>query len=328
MKSGIALVCATALLALPLVGCNGGGGSDASPPQTGEASFSITDAPADNVSRVKVTFDRIELKPREGAKVSVDLDPAVTIENLLDLTGSNAEQVLGSTTVPAGEYNYVRLYVQGGSPASEVEEEAGGVFDLLVPGQQAGANNRFLQLVSGFTVPAGGRADFTIDVDLRAALTKPSGADHYLLRPALRIVDNVVVGTISGTVDEALLNDASCTHTPATDEGVAVYLYESDAVGFGDVYVNDAGECQHCNEGSQTEASPLTTANVTQDTQTGAYTYTIGFVEAGEYDIALTCQSLDDDPAADDAISFLQSAGVTVVENQTSEVDFVSASSP
>ncbi len=325
MKTGIASVVSMLLLTLPLAGCNGDGSGSPSAPATGEASLAITDAPADNVSRVRVTFDRIELKPKEGSKVSIELDPAVTIENLLDLTGSNAEPLLGVTTLPAGDYNYVRLFVQGGSPNSEVEEDTGGVFDLLVPGQQAGADNRFLQLVSGFTVPAGGRADFTIDVDLRKALTKPSGQSHYLLRPALRIVNNVEVGTIAGTVDPALFNDASCTNDLAADEGVAIYLYEHDAVGFGDVYVNSAGECQHCNEGSDTETSPLTTANVTQDTQTGNYTYEIGFVEAGEYSIALTCQSLDDDPALDDNISFLQSAGLTVMAKQTTEVNFTAA---
>lgn len=309
-----------------LVGCNGSDSDDPAPAPTGEVSMAVTDAPVDGVNRVKVTFNRVELKPAQGDKITVDLDPPVTVSNLLDLTGNAAADVLGKTTVPAGDYNYMRLYMVGGSPSSEVEEDTGGLFDLLLPGQQAGAENRFLQLVSGFTVPAGGSADFTVDIDLRKALTKPSGKNHYLLRPALRVVNNVEVGTIRGSVDSALLADTSCNNNVATDEGVAVYLYEADVVAMGDVFVDENGQCQHCKTDSgKVEVTPLTTANVKQNAQTGSYEYTVGFVEAGEYKIALTCQSLADDPEVDDDIGFLQSTGVSVAANQTTEVNFTAS---
>ena len=323
--------------ALIVVGCNGGGGSSSSAPapeqsqntpQNGEVSLAITDAPIDNVSRVRVTFDRVELKPAQGEKIAIELNPPVTITNLLDLTGNAAEPVLGKTTVPTGEYNYIRLYVVGGSPNSEVEEDTGGIFDLYLPGQQANAENRFMQLVSGFTVPAGGSADFTADIDLRKALTKPSGQNSYLLRPAVRVVDNVEVGTIAGNVDPALFSDASCTNNVATDEGVAVYLYAANVASMGDIYVDEGGQCQHCESDSgKDEVTPLTTANVTQNQQTGGYEYTIGFVEAGEYKLGLTCQSLNDDPDVDDEIVFLQSTGLGVAAGQTAQVNFT-ASTP
>lgn len=307
-----------------MLACNGGDGADSR--SAGMASFSVTDAPVDGVSRVRLTFDRMELKPADGEKIRIDLDPAVTIENLLQLTGNAAEPILEATSFPAGNYNYIRLYMQAGAPASEVEEDTGGIFDLLLPGQQAGADNRFLQLVSGFTVPAGGQADFTIDIDLRKALTKPSGANHYLLRPALRLVNNVEVGTLSGAVDSSLLQDASCTHDSAADEGVAIYLYSDGVEPLGDVNVNDNGEGDHASDdsdGISDEINPITTAEVKQNTNSGVYEYTVGFVEEGNYRVALSCQTLGDMPGSDESLEFLQQAEVTIVADQTAIVNFV-----
>jgi hypothetical protein len=84
-----------------------------------------------------------------------------------------------------------------------------------------------LHLASPFLITAGSNADFTIDVELRKALTDPVGQNHYLLRPALRLVNNVEVGTISGTVDSTLLDgvDETCANDLTADEGNDVYLY-------------------------------------------------------------------------------------------------------
>lgn len=303
----------------PVPADNSSTNSTSSP--TGEVSLAVTDAPVDGVSRVRVTFNKVELQPAEGDKITVQLDPPVTVDNLLDLTGNESQTVLEPTTVPAGAYSYMRVYMVGGSPDSEVEEDTGGLFDLLLPGQQPGEVT-FIEPVSAFTVPVGDSADFTADIDLRMALDKPDGAGFYLLRPRLRGVNNAESGTITGTVAPSLFTDSSCTNSLGDDEGVAVYLYRKDRAGFGDIYINNAGECQHCDEGSETEESPLATANVTQNLNSGTYEYTIGFVAAGEYGIALTCQALDDDPAVNDEISFLQSSELSVAAEQTTEANF------
>mgnify|MGYP000215171343 CR=1 FL=1 len=247
---------------------------------------------------------------------------------LLALSGDLAAPLLASTEVPAGDYNYIRVYVQAGSPASEVEVDSGGIFDLLLPGQQTGNDNRFLQLVSGFTVPAGGRADFTIDIDLRKALTKPSDKDHYLLRPALRLINNVDVGTLSGSVDSALLQDASCTNDIAADEGVTVYLYRDGSEPLGDINVDEVGEGDHPvddADGFVDEINPIATAAVKQNQNTGVYEYTLGFIPDGSYRVALTCQSLNDMPDTDEGLAFLQQARVSIVAGQTAMLNFVAA---
>lgn len=293
-----------------------GAGSDG----TGTATFSVTDAPVDGVERVQVTFDRIDLKPADGPPVTIELDEPKVVENLLDLQGNDAEQILGETTLEAGRYDWIRLFVVGGSPDSLVVEDGGATVDLLVPGQQPSANpnRRFVQLSSPFVVPVGDRVDFTIDIELRKALTKPEGASHYLLRPSLRLIDNSEVGTIAGTVDDQLVMADSCTNDLSADEGNAVYLYEGADASPGDVLVDEQGDPVE----RDAEDNPVTTASVEQNDDTGAFEYTIGFVAEGEYTVAFTCQALDDAPDVDDDLAFEQPTNVTVEADRTTEHDF------
>lgn len=107
-------------------------------------------------------------------------------------------------------------------------------------------------------------------------------------------------------VDSSLVTEASCTNGPETDQGNAVYIYSGSAVAVDDY-------------GSATE--PLASAAVTQS-QSGAYTYTIGFLAAGTYTVAFTCQRSDDDPEADDDIALVGAADVDIVANSATGFDF------
>ncbi len=313
--------------ALLIAGCNGSS-SDSPAGSTGTASFDITDAPVDGVSTVKVTFDGIALKPKEGSITSIDFDTPVTIDNLLDLTGNASAPILGDTQVSAGDYEFIRLFVVGGTPASMVEEDNGQQFPLFIPGQQPQSQSqarRFLQLSSPFVVPVGGDADFTIDVELRKALTKPSSQNHYLLRPSLRLINNAEVGTIEGTVNATLINDLSCTNDVAADEGHSVYLYSSSDADTGDVNIDANGDGDHGtddSDGTTPESNPLTLADVSFDSNTAEYRYQIGFVAAGQYTIAFTCQSLDDLPESDEDITFVGTSNIAVTADTVSTHNF------
>lgn len=306
-----------------------GGDSSSAPvtpsPEPGKISLFATDAPVDDVDAVKVTFSRIDLKPSDGEVVEIELDAPVTIENLLDLTGSASEQIMGDVTVPSGNYNWIRLYVEGGFPDSTVTPEIGNETDLFIPGQQNGNSNgnpKSLKLTSGFTVAAGGESDFTIDFVLRKGLVKPANADYYLLRPALRLVNNQQVGAITGTVAGTVVNHPAC----AIYSGFgAVYLYEGDLIASeqspDDVY--DPGIAAGSDEvdDSTTGPRPLTTAEVKQR-EDGSYGYDIGFVGAGSYSVAYTCEAPNDAPESDDDIAFTETIAVNVVADATTNADF------
>ncbi|MES1943811.1 putative lipoprotein [Salinisphaera sp. PC39] len=320
-----------------LAGCGGSSGGGDSSSDTGTASFSATDAPVDSLARVDVTFGSIALKPADGPMETYEFDQPVTID-LLSLTGEESATILGDTEVPAGEYSFVRLFVLGGTAnGSEVEEDGGGVFDLYIPGQQnrpeqSQGQPRFLQLNAAddqLVVPAGGNVDFTIDFDLRKALTKPENQEaYYLLRPALRLVNNVEVDTIQGEVSPELTLAENCT-TPA-ETGNAVYLYEGFDQTPGDVNVTastgneqDDPQPDHDtddSDGDTTEVNPVTTATVSQQDEDTMLEYTIGFVAEGDYTIAFTCEADRDMSETDEDMIFEQPTNVTVDADDDPEV--------
>lgn len=323
---------------LLLAGCGGSSGGSGGSDDSGTVSFSVTDAPVDNVANVWVTFTRIDIKPGEGDPVTLELDEPRQID-LLTLQGSNAAPLIEGVEIEPGEYEWVRLFINGGcagadcvdgegSTDSFVAQDGGGEVELFIPGQQPPSQNpnpRFLHLASPFIVPTGENADFTIDVELRKALTDPVGRDHYLLRPALRLVNNVEVGTISGTVAPSLQDGEGEVCTSETgDSGNDVYLYAGLDADVGDINLDADGNSDHDTDdtdGVSPESNPLATAEVATD-----LSYTIGFVEAGDYTIAFTCQSLDDTTDGDEDIEFVQIQNVTVASGQETVVDFTSGS--
>ena len=300
-----------------LAACGGSSSDNPSQPQTGDVQLSMTDAPADDLTRVQLTLNAVALKPAEGGMIRRDLDEPLVIEDLLALQGAESTVIMPTTTVPAGRYNWIRLYVQSGDGNTYMIDDNGGEFPLYVPGQQNNQDReRHVQLVSGFVVPVDGEVNFTLDVDLRRAITKPANKDYYLLRPAIRIVDNSTVGIIEGTVSDALINDEACTSVMEGDtlEGNAVYLFTGNDAVTGDVFVDDQGNPADSD-------NPVTTATVTYNPDSDSYEYQIGFVPEGDYTVAFTCQALDDMPDSDDDLTFSAQRNVNVTAEQTEVAD-------
>lgn len=320
------LVAVAAATLLAACGGEDGGGAQ----KTGMLKVGITDAPVDFADQVVVQFSGVELKPRDGDAFSIDF-PAKRLD-LLELQGTRRALLLDGETVPAGEYEWMRLKVDADPNVigdSYVRLEAGGEeCEMRVPsGSQAG-----LKLVRGFTVGAGTITDFTIDFDLRKSVVAPPGqrtpvstcaGQAYLLKPALRIVDNLQVGVVAGSVDPSLIAGQCASSAEAPYPG-NVYLFGPIPAG-GDVLTDDYDGV----EADPNGADPLTSAMVDENT----FAYTIGFVPAGDYRVAYTCD-LDDPvvdadvaptpPAAAETVRFTPPEGtrVTVVGGGMHEVHF------
>lgn len=292
--TGIALGVALATLAA----CGGGGGGG---PGTGTLSVAVTDAPVDDATAVWVQFTGVAIKRAGDNEQVFNFDTPRSI-NLLDLQGGGSEALLQDTTVTAGQYEWIRLLVNatGDDLSSYLEKTDTTQVPLRVPsGSQSG-----LKLVSGFTVPAGGTASFTIDFDLRKSITLPSAPDSpYFLKPALRVVDNTQVGSITGTVSNTYLQDASCPSPGAVN---VVYVY--------------AGAGATPDDIGGTGTQPLTTASVVDNS--GTFTYTAAFLPTGSYTLAFTCQGGSEDPEANDDLVFLGTRTVDVTANTATTSDF------
>lgn len=297
MKGPIAKVLiGTAVVALlAMAGCGGGGGSG------GMVNLSVGDAPVDGAEKVVVVFTAVELIPDSGNPVTITLAAPKTIDLLNDSGTASAQ--LFSQPIPAGSYGQIRLMVVAdGDPSnSYIVLSDGTMHGLNVPsGSETG-----LKLVSGFTVPASGVVDYTIDFDLRQAITCPTGqSPACILKPVERLVDNATVGNIQGQVSNTLV-PSGCTP--------GVYLYAGTVTA-----PEDMNSTAPAGDANQPLASKVPIAN-----SQPPYYYQFTFLNPGNYTLAFTCEAAQDNPdQADPAVKFAPiKTGIVVTAGQTTTVD-------
>lgn len=306
MRLQFSTLTASAIL-LGLTAC-GGGGSDAG---TGRFTLSVTDAPVDDASGVVVQFSGVAFK-RAGAQSETvqNLTPSPRQLDLLQYQEGRAALLLDGVTLPAGDYEWIRLIIDNEPNVrdSYLVRRTGEECELRVPsGAESG-----LKLNRGFTLPADGSVALTIDFDLRKSIHAPpgqrgSGVDctqAYLMRPTLRIVEDANVGAIAGAVDSALVT-AECMPK--------VYIFAGSGATADDLEATAAG----------TDVDPVVVANVAVENGSTAYRYRAAFLPPGPYTAAFTCG--DDDPDADQTLTFVTPTNATVQANLVSTVNFASA---
>jgi hypothetical protein len=292
----VGLVGLLAATALGVGACGGGGASD-----TGQMKMAVADAPVDGAQAVVVKFTGVELTADSGNPVQITFSQPKTID-LLNQSGT-ASAVLFDQPIPAGSYGQVRvMVVADGNPGnSYIMLSDGTMHGLQVPsGFESG-----LKLVSGFTVSSSGVVDYTIDFDLRKAITCPPGqAPACILKPTAKLVDNTAVGNIQGAVDNTLVPDG-CTP--------GIYLYSGTVSTPEDM--NSAAAPSDSNQ-------PLASKPVAANTSTPYY-YQFTFLSPGTYTVAFTCQAAQDGPdQADNAVTFGPvKTGIVVTAKQATTVN-------
>lgn len=276
-----------------LAACGGGSSGDGS--GTGSLSLGVTDAPVDSARNVFVEFSSITLKPADGEPFTVRFDEPKQIDLLAQRNG-DSELLIENEEVTAGAYDWVRLGVNlDGAGDTYLVLNDGREPELEIPsGRQTG-----LKLVSGFFVADGGSLDLTIDFDLRKSVVE--SGNEYRLKPALRLINNADAGEIDVTVQGQYITD-NCDNADAQ----AVYVFTGTDTTPDDV------------DGS--DPDPVASARITDGDADGIYTGTAGFLEAGVYTVAFTCNPEDDDPEADDdEVTFIDPVDVEVTAGETVE---------
>lgn len=295
-----------ALLLGLLVACSEG--------DSGRLTLGITDAPVDEADNVYVQFDGVEIQPSDGERIIInyfdDADPPNSTTKTLDLLSLQdglREFLLDGHTLPAGKYSWLRLMVNAEADGVKDSYIAlnGEEYELRVPsGSETG-----LKIVHPFEVPVNTEVDLTIDFDLRKSVHAPMGETYlgvqvYILRPTLRMVATSVAGYIHGSVDTAVFTGLSCS---APESGYFVYIYTGAGMTADDID-GDGGD-------------PVTTAKVKMDSE-GVYVYRSALLYPGDYTVSVTCEGNNDAPLADDAIVFVGTSTVTVVDGEGTVHDF------
>jgi len=300
-----ALALAGGLLA---VGCGGGGGdADGS----GSISIDLTDAPVDSAMEVVVVFTGVELHRRNGETVSIDFDTSKSID-LVRLQGGVTSALTQDSPVPAGEYDWMRLKVLA-TRNSQSESYIRLLSGLQYPLWIASGAETGLKLNRPFTVAQGSTTRLLVDFDLRKSVHAPPGQEpNYILRPTLRLLDQLQVGKIEATVDLAALATAQLgAAAPVSECNGGLYLF-SGAAATPDDQDGDAAD----------GADPVIYLPVPFDGVATTATVTIPFVEVGSYTLAATCDfdvdaadANDYDPAAVQGAPGLQTMRWTTVGN-------------
>jgi hypothetical protein len=288
---------APALATMALVACSGGGDSPA-PTGPSKISISLMDAPVDGVTAVYVKITSMWIKPQGGPAVQLPLTSTPMTVNLMELTDTNAAILIDEAVIEPGSYEWLAMDVAAERNVrdSYVMTETGGEeeIELRVP------SNR-VRLVGGFEVPPNESLQLLFDWDMRQGLVYPPGQHQYMLKPAFRMLDVTAFGVLKGTIAAATVGtslDPAVNNCASDDKvdlkvGNVVYVFEGsvtpdDIDGTGDAVAT-------------VEATP---------NAAGDYVYRT-LLEPGSYTVVFSCEAGNDDPEADDDITFLNPVGST-----------------
>ncbi|MEZ9185451.1 DUF4382 domain-containing protein [Vibrio splendidus] len=335
----------TALASLVLAGLVGCGGDSGSSSSTTPITFSVSDAPIDDVKDVTVTFSKVVLLPQGGGSPLIyDVyktdengdyvdengdplpdgeDPIPLSVNLLDYQGSEALPLIENEVIPVGSYKLCVFANDGDHPTdpSYVIENDDTNRELTVKGngacpQGVGKEDSagVLYFNDSFNVNQQSN-DFVVEFDLRRGLKNSSTfPDYTIQRTSVSLINTVETGNIEGTV--ALSTYDTCNGGDNTFVQ-SVYLYE------GNVDKADMAPI-----GGSDEVKPITSASAAMNETQTNYEFSLGFIDPGTYSLGYTCTAQydsDEDNAAPLATGFAiyeAQNGVQVTVGQDSQVSF------
>ncbi|EGR0788546.1 DUF4382 domain-containing protein [Vibrio vulnificus] len=309
---------ASIVSAFTLLGCGGGDGE-----QTASVSFYVSDAPVDKASSVSISFSMVELVDDEGNSFFLDVIPSTGLDyqtvDLMEYQGENSQLIVSTQPVPVGSYKELILHVTNENGVNYVIDE-NGQQPLKQPSNK-------LKLGS-FDVTSEAVQLYTIEFDLRQSLVMRGnlGSNNgYILKPhGVSIVSNASAVSISGNVDDNLLTgDESCT----ADSQAFIYLYEGeghDSANLIDLVDEDDPEFDSQNPVPENAVKPIASAGLDENNN-----YAFGFLNAGTYTVAFSCNAGDDNPIQYDGTAIPLPTGqvgtTTLAAGENGTIDFVPA---
>lgn len=299
-------LCSALTLSALLVACgtdsssSGGDSSDDGSGSGPSFSLRLTDAAFDDAARVDITFVGVRLRKSSGGWITVPVESGKKKIELASLQGSKSAGLILDVDVDPGDYDEIRLIVDTSNLANSIELTSGGVFNLRIP--SGGSSG--LKIKGDFTVSDTRPTSVVVDVDLRQSIIR-TGANNFMMRPVLRLINGNNFGHARGMVDPSSLIAASCSDAQA-DSFNSVYVYNGHNVSPDDI-----------NQQSSSNIDPITTSKITYDPAVSKYVYEAAFLPAGDYTIAFTCNSNLDFLDSDDNLQFFGTQNITIQVNNT-----------
>jgi hypothetical protein len=284
----------------------------------GPASLTLgfSDESLDALKQVVIEVDSISFRRSGVADVVVDsftidalgLEDAASFQiNLLDYIGRNRLLVIEDLELEAATYSSVLVTLLDGDVNLSYVQESD---DDLQPLNQQGTG---LSL-PGFTLSSGAE-DYTIEFSLAQSLRYQTASEDYLLTTeGIRVEDTDAAASLSGRIDTSLFDTVSpCDAKADPLAGNRVYLY-------GDIGLSDAQLVDVYTDGSSNTPpgiaqAPFAVATLFEEAATATWQYVFGYLPAGAYTLAFSCDAAEDDPVDFDGIS------VPLPADQTYEIE-------
>lgn len=260
--------------------------------------LAITDAPVDMATSVPISFSQIQLSSSDPSvpPFTLDIAPASSID-MYQLQGGIAATIITAMQAQPGHYTNLRITIAADvNSAQSSISLPDGLHVLYIP---PGVSPR-VNIPVDFTLGSGDDINLTVDFDLRRSIIQdPNDPTKYQLIPSMRAVQNELSGAITGSVATSLI----------TCLAPAVYVYPGNVTPTDENIDAPAGEVQ-----------PISTALVGLNQTSSSYNFTAGFLPAGPYTVAFTCQATQDIANQANTIVFTSVTHTTVTNGSTSFV--------
>ena len=304
------LLSATALILLSgplfLAGCTCGfdcSSDDDDTDQTALLDLFLSDSLPEDLKEVVIEVESITLTRDEddGGNVVIESfifdsnSPVDSFQiNLLEYPGVASLQIVEDLEVAAGDYNSIQIAINTAGGDSYVLQNDDQQFDLLV------TNNRLS--LEGVRLTENDES-YTVEFELARALQFEAASSNYRLsRDGIRVVDNTRAARIIGAVDADLFEaETACAGKDDPDLDNRVYLYEGRDLGVDNL--TDVFRSDSANAIPSGAIAPYAVDNIVLDARTGVWSYTLAYLPPGDYTLAFTCNSEDDDPVDYDGLS-------------------------
>ncbi len=186
-----------------IAGCSN---SPTAPSAQGQIKLTLVDSPAD-FDEVNIVVTRVEVHAANSDSTSgwITLSDTTATYDLLKLT-NGANSVIGDKMLPVGKYTQIRLLIGAGSSV---------VVDGVTYGLDISSATG-LKLNHNFDIEDGKLYLLTLDFDAARSVV-PTNDGQYRLHPVIRVVANVVSGSISGFISPAAIRSTITTTVGAVD---------------------------------------------------------------------------------------------------------------
>ena len=257
-------------------------------------SLDLSVADSSGLDSVNVNIEGADLLAEDGELYSLPSAAASLVE-LRDLIDGEVLTLSNEQEVESTRYTGLRL---------DLGDTDGAV--LLNDGREAALSANVLTDFAdiSFDLDEGESIRLIAVLDLRFSLYGDADSG-YTLNPWLRVVDANRASSISGKLDTAAVESASCTAGRQAGEGVAVYLYRGEVDALLDFATGLSG--------------PFASAPV-RISSTG-YAYDLPYLPTGTYTLGWTCTGNSDNPETRDGLQIEQGPTLTLEANEAAIVD-------